>query len=105
MLALMLGLLVSSSSGCCLFDKLFGHGACGACCGKTGPYPGSCGPTGCGPAPCADGCCSTAGGPHDGADDGSAYAGPPSGATSYPYYTTRGPRDFFASNPRPIGPN
>ena len=23
--------------------------------------------------------------------------------TAYPYYTTRGPRDFFASNPPPLG--
>lgn len=26
------------------------------------------------------------------------------GAVSYPYYTTRGPRDFLAPNPRGIGP-
>ncbi|HEX3991779.1 MAG TPA: hypothetical protein VHX39_11475 [Acetobacteraceae bacterium] len=31
-------------------------------------------------------------------------AGPPSGSTTYPYYTTRGPRDFLARNPRDIGP-
>src|SRR3990172_5052584 len=31
-------------------------------------------------------------------------AGPPTGATTYPYYTTRGPRDFLARNPRSIGP-
>ncbi len=37
-------------------------------------------------------------------DDGSAFAGPPTGAVTYPYYTTRGPRDFLASNPRGIGP-
>jgi hypothetical protein len=30
--------------------------------------------------------------------------GPPSGAITYPYYTTRGPRDFLAENPRSIGP-
>ena len=24
--------------------------------------------------------------------------------TPYPYYTTRGPRDFLAADPRPIGP-
>jgi len=30
--------------------------------------------------------------------------GPPVGAVTYPYYTTRGPRDFLASNPTPIGP-
>jgi len=30
--------------------------------------------------------------------------GPPSAAITYPYYTTRGPRDFLARNPRSIGP-
>ncbi|MBN1588633.1 MAG: hypothetical protein JW888_03880 [Pirellulales bacterium] len=30
--------------------------------------------------------------------------GPPTGAVAYPYYTTRGPRDFLASDPRVIGP-
>lgn len=31
-------------------------------------------------------------------------AGPPSAAITYPYYTTRGPRDFLLKNPPPIGP-
>ena len=31
-------------------------------------------------------------------------AGPPTGAVAYPYYTTRGPRDFLAKNPPSIGP-
>ena len=30
--------------------------------------------------------------------------GPSAGNVSYPYYTTRGPRDFLARNPRSIGP-
>lgn len=30
--------------------------------------------------------------------------GPPMGAVTYPYYTTRGPRDFLARNPASIGP-
>jgi len=29
---------------------------------------------------------------------------PPSGVITYPYYTTRGPRDFLARDPRSIGP-
>jgi hypothetical protein len=40
-------------------------------------------------------------------DSGDEYefaAGPPTGATTYPYYTNRGPRDFLARNPRDIGP-
>ena len=31
-------------------------------------------------------------------------AGPPAGAITYPYYTVRGPRDFLAKSPTPIGP-
>ena len=30
--------------------------------------------------------------------------GPATGAITYPYYTTRGPRDFLARNPQSIGP-
>jgi hypothetical protein len=30
--------------------------------------------------------------------------GPPVGQVTYPYYTTRGPRDFLDRNPQPIGP-
>ena len=30
--------------------------------------------------------------------------GPPTGAITYPYYTTRGPRDFLAKDPPSIGP-
>jgi hypothetical protein len=33
-----------------------------------------------------------------------APAGPATGAVTYPYYTTRGPRDFLAKNPPSIGP-
>ena len=28
----------------------------------------------------------------------------PSGTVSYPYYTTRGPRDFLETHPQSIGP-
>jgi hypothetical protein len=31
-------------------------------------------------------------------------AGPPTGTVAYPYYTTRGPRDFLARCPPSIGP-
>ncbi len=31
-------------------------------------------------------------------------AGPPTGTVAYPYYTTRGPRDFLAKRPPSIGP-
>ncbi|HEY1600702.1 MAG TPA: hypothetical protein VGG64_13925 [Pirellulales bacterium] len=120
LLAVSLAALIGSSSGCCLFDRLFGHGGCAACCGKCGPYPGggapsynsgcgpggcgqgSCGPGGgCGPGDCSPGCARNAG---SGPMDGSEFAGPPTGGVTYPYYTTRGPRDYLASNPRGIGP-
>lgn len=32
------------------------------------------------------------------------YGAPPSAQITYPYYTTRGPRDFLDPNPRGIGP-
>ena len=107
MLAATLALLVGSSSGCCLFDKLFGHGGCAACCGKCGPYPGGCGPDGCatGPAPCGPkGCCLAGEEGPGGVNDPASYAGPPTGAVTYPYYTNRGPRDYLARSPRGIGP-
>lgn len=31
-------------------------------------------------------------------------SGPATGAVAYPYYTTRGPRDFFMDAPDSIGP-
>jgi hypothetical protein len=39
-----------------------------------------------------------------GAEEAAAPAGPATGAVTYPYYTTRGPRDFLAKNPPSIGP-
>jgi hypothetical protein len=111
-----------------------GHGACqdGACrdgaCGPGGCEDGQCGP------PCEDGRCGPAShhgaglfgkGPHVGRYGGLAKhhlsdaekaaleasdygavtpAGPPTGAVAYPYYTTRGPRDFLAKCPPSIGP-
>lgn len=71
--------VVSSSTGCLLIDHLF-H------CRLPGGH--------CGPAACA-----TCGPAYD-----AAPAGPPTAAVTYPYYTTRGPRDFLASDPRGIGP-
>lgn len=38
------------------------------------------------------------------AEPAPAAAGPATGAITYPYYTTRGPRDFYAKNPTSIGP-
>jgi hypothetical protein len=111
-----------------------GGGACrdGACengqCQVGGPCE-SCGPSeACGPGGCQPGCRDCAAGhckKHVGRYGGLAKhhlshaeraalaasdygatqpAGPPTGAVAYPYYTTRGPRDFLAKNPPSIGP-
>ena len=39
-----------------------------------------------------------------GAVVGAPGAGPAAGAVTYPYYTTRGPRDYFDKNPESVGP-
>ncbi len=31
-------------------------------------------------------------------------SGPPTAQVAYPYYTVRGPRDFFLDDPQPLGP-
>lgn len=36
-------------------------------------------------------------------DPGTA-SGPPAAQVAYPYYTVRGPRDFFLNDPPPLGP-
>jgi hypothetical protein len=102
------------------------HGGCpdGACA------DGACPDGTCSDGACADGACQACEGgvcktPHAGrygglakhhlspaeraALEGSDYgattpAGPPTGAVAYPYYTTRGPRDFLAKRPPSIGP-
>ena len=103
-----------------------GRGMCedGACesggCGPEGCQTGGCGPEGC--QDCADGTCKPR---HVGRYGGLAKhhlspeermalaasdygattpAGPPSGTVAYPYYTTRGPRDFLDKCPPSIGP-
>ena len=80
------------------------YGACQSCnhCGGCGC--GLCGGTGClcGPTPCGADC------PRPACASGDHMynfaPGPPVGQTAYPYYTTRGPRDFLLNNPPPIGP-
>jgi hypothetical protein len=80
-------------------------GGCNGCC-NGGPCSqlaeriagGMCGPGGCG----AGGLC-----PHGGGypEYPAFNPGPPSGQVAYPYYTTRGPRDFLMAHPPTIGPN
>jgi hypothetical protein len=86
-----------------------GYGGCsdGGSCGGGGGggcikqgigllLDGSCGPCGGGESPCGLGRAS---------DRNYAFnPGPPTGQVAYPYYTTRGPRDFLQCNPPSIGP-
>lgn len=83
-----------------LFENLWGH-YCGHCCrrgGRGGPGgPG--GPNG----PGGDG--NGDGNGNGNMALGPAPAPPPSAAgVAYPYYTSRGPRDFLINNPPSIGP-
>jgi hypothetical protein len=59
-----------------------GNGYCCPCCGKPAP---SC-------------CCNS------GDQNYNFNPGPPVAQTAYPYYTVRGPRDYFLANPPSIGP-
>ncbi len=72
--------------------------------GMTCSMPGSCAvaPGGC--QPCAGMAGGMVGSGYDPEAMGMFNPGPPSGAVTYPYYTVRGPRDFLAAEPRPIGP-
>ncbi len=98
-----------------------GGGACAnGACGNGACANGACGNGGCENGACGNGAC---GDPNGYGDGGNGYAnngghgqlprgvggtyvgpqGPPTGAVAYPYYTTRGPRDFLVNNPPSIG--
>jgi hypothetical protein len=73
-------------------------GQCSECRG-----PGFFNPRGRGCDECEGHGCRLCGG-RDRAVAEQAPSGPPTGTVAYPYYTTRGPRDFLAKNPPSIGP-
>jgi hypothetical protein len=75
-------LLLAATAGCCMYKP-----ACGTC----QQAPETCQNCDGGCRRC---CC---GGPGDGAANGAA-------TVAYPYYTTRGPRDFLDRSPSSIGP-
>ena len=110
-------------------DGPYGHHAHPGACREGACEDGQCGPAcqdgQCGPGMCHGAACHPPKGPHVGRYGGLAKhhlseaekaaleasdyaavtpAGPPSGAVAYPYYTTRGPRDFLAKCPPSIGP-
>ena len=125
MLAAVAAALLASSVGC----QAMKSSGCGDACGggsmpchlmqpRLGCAPqccGDCGGNGCNQCnQCKEGCLSNAlagmaadpsccpCGPGDSVYD--FQPGPPTGAVAYPYYTTRGPRDFLMANPPSIGP-
>lgn len=99
--------ILASSTGCCLIDRLFfvrrcypltGQGGCQAMCSRCGAGVRECR---CGHA--NGGYIGQARRNREAAYDG-YYSGQTHGAVAYPYYTTRGPRDYFADDPQSIGP-
>jgi hypothetical protein len=102
------GLLVCLA-GCCTADRHHDSG-CGCDCDcPKGPIAAPCSAAPCGPSPCVgrDGLQGEAvAEDEDGArrNAGAMGSGPPTGAITYPYYTNRGPRDYFDRNPQGIGP-
>ena len=105
MLLAVVAAMLSLNSGCYLLDHIFAchngcgpaHGcdSCGDCCG------GGCA-TGCGVG--CGGCGSCGLGGHGLAGNTSGPDDSIGGVVTYPYYTTRGPRDYLAKSPRSIGP-
>lgn len=113
------------TDGCCT-DGSCGANGCGLGRGGCGLGGGACGVgNGCGAGggrqvcgACGGGGCQACGGcgfvgalasgfcPHAGGypESYNFTPGPPVGQTAYPYYTTRGPRDFLQNNPPSIGP-
>ncbi len=127
--ALLAVTVVASSTGCCCIDRLFcwgcrgncgygygneGPGGCSSCGGGGGGGCSDCGQYGQANAPTPNRAMAqqrrpTGGHPHvqqrrDADGQYEFAAGPPTGGTTYPYYTNRAPRDFLARNPRDIGP-
>ena len=125
---------LGSASGCSIIDRLFllnadgpysHHARHGAACRDGDCQPGECEDGSCPTGDCQEcegGVCHPR---HTGRYGGLAKhhlspdekaavaasdygaigpAGPPTGAVAYPYYTTRGPRDFLAKCPPSIGP-
>jgi hypothetical protein len=90
LLVLVGAVLLGGLSGCASSRATQDQSLPAGCC--HGPN----GPTTCPPGPVARG-------PGQGGVQG-LNDGPPAGQVTYPYYTTRGPRDFLDGNPPSIGP-
>lgn len=83
-----------------------GQGRCRCCQKLRGILAAGCICGGQGQCPCCQHMKTMVGGPIMGRTDAiyNFNPGPPAAQTAYPYYTTRGPRDFFLNNPASIGP-
>lgn len=79
--------------------SIFGSPNCARCGGLRGGQCGRCGVFGIFNGRC--GGCGNGGTPHT--EPFMGPAGPLSGTYAYPYYTIRGPRDFFMANPPSLG--
>ena len=94
--------------GCCDASCGCPDGCCDASCGcADGCCDASCGcDSGCSPCQTAIGKVASGFCPHSNGYPATYNfnPGPPVGQTAYPYYTTRGPRDFLQNNPPTIGP-
>lgn len=89
--------LVAGMTGCAH------HGMYGGCTsGSCATAPGTCAP--CGPGLLGGACPGGYPGPCLGGNSPCVMGGAPLTAMQYPYYTTRGPRDYFVSDPTPLGP-
>lgn len=114
--------MLAAGGGCCCMDRCGAHPwGCGlwGCC-KQDACGGGCGQSGCDTCgqgqetacpSCGHGILGHGGCKHCGHGlstriDANEPTGPnaQNGTVAYPYYTTRGPRDFLANNPRGIGP-
>jgi hypothetical protein len=107
--ALLAAVVLTASSGCGLCDQMFCFHKPWGGCGNGGCGNGGCGNGGCGAGGCANGACGGDGYAHSMVPRGEGGTnvgaeGPPTGAVAYPYYTSRGPRDFLTNNPPSIGP-
>jgi hypothetical protein len=101
--AMALLVAIIGGTGCCPLKHYLVHGGdCNACveCGGGGHI----GDAGC--TQCAAGDSGLLGHPlhhHGPPETLGQQGGPPTGTATYPYYTTRGPRDFLQKNPPGLG--
>lgn len=100
---LLIGITLATATGCQLGGRRHGHNGCNNCNSELG-----CRPCKVGWQRGGTDYGNHLGGNHFGrhgdyVNNNQVGSGVPGPAVGYPYYTTRGPRDFFANNPPSIG--